>query len=132
MNRSWDGRAIPASSSLPGSGWICDPVMTRSHALARLFVLHGGRAQADRDGGPGGVAAQRGEHGGEHAGEQDDEHAGERNVAPDRRADAAVEVELALALLRGEEAAAYHTFLRFAPLVRASLRRLIGPGVDEE
>lgn len=102
--------------------------MARSHALARLFVLHGGRAQPDRDGGPGG-AGQRDDQAG---GGQDAAPGGGHDVATDRRADVAVEIGLALALLRGEEAAAYHAFLRFAPLVRASLRRLIGPGLDEE
>jgi RNA polymerase sigma-70 factor (ECF subfamily) len=42
------------------------------------------------------------------------------------------DAELALALMRGEKAAARVAFVRFVPMARRSLRRLLGPGLDEE
>jgi RNA polymerase sigma-70 factor, ECF subfamily len=52
--------------------------------------------------------------------------------AGDRIDKAVSDEELALALVRGEKAAPRVAFVRFAPMVRRSLRRLLGPDLDEE
>lgn len=48
------------------------------------------------------------------------------------KSDSSGDAELARALARGDEGAAYQGFLKFAPLVRSNLRRLLGPGLDED
>lgn len=44
----------------------------------------------------------------------------------------ASDAEVAAALLRGDKDAPYLAWSHFAPFVRGSLRRLLGPGVDED
>ncbi|MBC8131534.1 MAG: sigma-70 family RNA polymerase sigma factor [Deltaproteobacteria bacterium] len=42
------------------------------------------------------------------------------------------DVQVVSALMRGDPGAPYQAWLRFRPMVRGNLRRIVGPGLDEE
>ncbi len=53
-------------------------------------------------------------------------------VAPETTPRQIADAELARALVRGDKAAPHLAWVRFAPTVRGNLRRIIGPGLDED
>lgn len=55
-----------------------------------------------------------------------------RGATPDGTPHAMADAELAQALVRGDKAAPYLAWIRFVPLARGNLRRIIGPGLDED
>jgi RNA polymerase sigma-70 factor (ECF subfamily) len=53
-------------------------------------------------------------------------------VPRDGQPEVATDADLARALIRGDTSVAEQAWARFAPSVRATIRRLVGPGVDED
>lgn len=89
-----------------------------SPPAARLLLLQGGvRPPVAND--VGGVETE----------ESSDARPAEAPPAPE--ADLS-DVALAEALVRGDGAAPYRAWLRFEPMVRGHLRRMVGPGLDED